>query len=141
MGYSKQLVSVSMQISSWNLNGYNSRTIGNKLTDEDFLNEIKNDAIVSLVETHIHSEISDKLCIPGFKLITAKNRPINLKSHKGSGGIALFARNSFSHYVIPVKNENDDSVWIKIKKEETGEKEDIYIGTVYLSPYKSKDEN
>ena len=103
--------------------------IGNKFTDEDFLNEIKNDAIVSLVETHMHSEIS------------AKKRPINLKSHKGSGGIALFVRDSFSHYVVPVKNENDDSVWMKIKKEITGEKADIYIGSVYLSPYKSKDEN
>ena len=30
---------------------------------------------------------------------------------------------------------------MKIKKEITGEKKDIYIGTVYLSPYKSKNEN
>ena len=105
------------------------------------MNEIKNDAIVSLVETHMHSEISGQLCIPGFKLITSKNRPINLKSHKGSGGIALFVRDSFSHYVVPVKNENDDSVWMKIKKEITGEKKDIYIGTFYLSPYKSRKEN
>ena len=39
------------------------------------------------------------------------------------------------------KNENDDSLWIKIKKELTGEREDIFIGTVYLSPYKSNYEN
>ena len=38
-----------------------------------------------------------------------------------------------------MKNEND--VWMKIKKEITGEKKDIYIVTVYLSPYKSKNEN
>ena len=83
MGQPRQVSSVSMKISVWNLNGYKSRIIGNKLSDEDFLNEIKNDAIVSIVETHIHSETTEKLCIPGFKLITEKNRLVNTRSPKG----------------------------------------------------------
>ena len=57
--------------------------------------------------------------------------------HKGpkiSGGLAVFVRNELSHLVKLVNNNNENSIWIKIKKEESGEKEDIYIGTVYLSP-------
>ena len=103
MGNPRHVSPVSMKISTWNLNGYKSRIIGNKLIDEDFLNEIKNDAIVSLVETHIHSEISEKLCIPGFKLVTEKNRVVNTRTPKGSGGIALFVRNSFLQFVTPEK--------------------------------------
>ena len=31
---------------------------------------------------------------------------------------------------------NEDSVWVKIKKETSGGQNDIYIGTSYLSPTK-----
>ena len=33
-----------------------------------------------------------------------------------------------------VPNINSDSIWVKIKKEATGESQDLYLGTVYLSP-------
>ena len=31
-------------------------------------------------------------------------------------------------------NENQDSIWVKIKKETCGEPEDIIIGSFYVSP-------
>ena len=33
-----------------------------------------------------------------------------------------------------IPNALEDSLWVKVKKEETSEDKDIYIGTVYLSP-------
>ena len=33
-----------LKISSWNVNGYKSKNIGNKCLDGDFLEEIKNDS-------------------------------------------------------------------------------------------------
>ena len=43
--------------------------------------------------------------------------------------------------VRPVNNSHDDSIWVQIKKEETGEAEDIYIGTAYISPSHIVDKN
>ena len=130
-----------LKISSWNINGYNSRNIGNKLLDKDFLDEIKHDGLVGIVETHIYDEILDALSIPGFKLLTHKNRAFNKRSKKGDGGIAVFIKEELTKYVIPQMNENPDSVWVKIKKEISGEDDDIFIGTFYLVPTKSKNED
>ena len=74
---------VPIQISAWNINGYKSRIVNNKLTDPSFLREIENDDIISLVETH-NSNIDDKLSIPGFKRVKVKNRAST--SAKSGGG-------------------------------------------------------
>ena len=55
---------VSIQISAWNINGFRSRIVGDKLSDSSFLSEIENDDIVALVETH-NSDENDTLSIPG----------------------------------------------------------------------------
>ena len=60
-----------IQISSWNIHGYKSKILNNKLNDLSFLKEIESDDIVSLVETH-NSDNDDQLCIPGFKRIKVK---------------------------------------------------------------------
>ena len=64
---------LDINISFWNIHGFNSRLIGSKLKDTDFLKEIRNSHIVGLVETHIHDDITDLLAIPGFKLFSHKN--------------------------------------------------------------------
>ena len=92
MGTNVDKKSLSVKISSWNINGYNSKSIGNKLLDPDFLNEIQDDGIVGVVETHMHDKILEKLSIPGFKLLHAKNRSISKNSKKGYGGLAVFIR-------------------------------------------------
>ena len=61
-------MSVPIQVSAWNIHGYKSKIIGNKMNDVEFLGEIKDDDIVALSETHIHREIEDELIIPGFRL-------------------------------------------------------------------------
>ena len=57
------------------------------------------------------------------------------------GLIGVFVRNELSHIVHHVPNDNEDSIWIKLKKECIGTDKDIYIGTYYVSPVNSKGGN
>ena len=154
---------VPIQISAWNINGYKSRIVNNKLTDSSFLKEIENDDIVSLVETH-NSSIDDQLSILYFSFISSetfsiwsltsfavfvsmsftlrvkvKNRPSNNK--KASGGLAYFAKENIFKSIVPINNDNKDVLWIKLKKDIFDKKRDIYIGTVYLTPYKNSNDS
>ena len=72
----------------WNIEGHNSKVIGNKLIHKDFLEHVGNRDIVGVTETHIHNLTLDGLSIPGFTRIHYSNREPNSKG-KGSGGIAL----------------------------------------------------
>ena len=128
---------VPIKLSVWNIHGYKSKIIGNKLNDLEFLKEIDNDDVVALVETHNHSQAEDDLSIPGFRRIENKNRSHDKKSFKCSGGMAVFAREAILKYIIPIKNTNENSLWLKVKKEALGGKKDIFIGTIYLTPRKS----
>ena len=129
-----------IQISAWNIHGFWSRIIGNKLSDKSFLEEVKNDDIIALVETH-NSDKNDTLSIPGYQRVKVKNRPNTSKSNKNSGGIAYFAKPNIVKYITPINNTNRDTIWIRIKKEITDKKHDIYVGTVYLPPHKNNNDS
>ena len=77
----------NIKLSFWNLHGYKSRLIGNKLKDTDFLQEIQDSHVIGLAETHIHDEIMDQLIIPGYKLFSYKNGKKNVKSNTAPGGL------------------------------------------------------
>jgi hypothetical protein len=129
---------LSLNISFWNIHGFKSRITGNKLIDPDFLSEVQKSDIIGLGETHVHDEIVDSLNIPGFVLVKYKNRKKQLKANKTSGGIAIFVKENLQMKVQPVCTENQDIVWLKINKENAKLANDIYIGTLYLSPHKGK---
>ena len=133
-------MTVPIQISSWNINGFRSRILGDKLSDPSFLNEVKNDDVVALVETH-NRDKNDTLSIPGFHRIKVKNRETNTKSNKNYGGIAYFAKTRIAKFVTPINNDNKDTLWIKIKKDILDKKHDIYVGTVYLPPHKNNQDS
>ena len=119
-----------LKLTFWNIHGHKSKLVGDKLSDNEFLNTFRDDHIVGLVE--LHTDVTPS--IQGFKLIKQK---IRKKLHKGpkiAGGLAVFAKLEFAQMVKPVHNDNDDSIWVKLNKEDTGESKDIYIGTLYLSP-------
>ena len=48
-----------LKFAFWNINGYKSKILGNKLVLRDFLQEIGNNDIVSLAETHIQPKTLD----------------------------------------------------------------------------------
>ena len=131
----------TIQLSSWNIHGIKSKLLGNKLSDRDFLKEIINDDILSIVETHVHNGNEEELNIPGFHCIKHKSRFKHKNSNKGSGGLAVFIKPSLLKYVLPINNTNENSIWIKIKKEIFGWTNDIFIGTVYLPPRKNSNDN
>ena len=111
-----------IKFSFWNLNGYKSKTIGNKLISQDFLEAIAECDVIGLAETHIHSRILDELAIPGFSRIDYKIREPHSKGKCGSGGIALFSKEHLSTFLAPIQNDNKDVIWVKINKELLGEK-------------------
>ena len=135
------VIAVPIQLSAWNIHGYKSKIVGNKLNDLDFLREIHHDDIVALVETHTNSQVEDDLIIPGFHRLKNMNRLPDKNSFKSSGGIALFVKEPLLKYVIPINNTNENSLWLKVKKEVLDGKQDIFIGTVYLTPRKSNSDN
>ena len=120
----------SCNILFWNIHGQVTNTVGNKFTDIEFLDVCKGFDILGIAELHTNSSPS----IKGFELLKDK---IRTKVHKGpkiSGGIAVFAKKEIAHLVEYVPNCHEDSIWVKLCKEKTGENKDIYIGTCYISP-------
>ena len=127
-----------LNITFWNINGYNSRIVGNKLVDPDFLAEVKKSDIIGLGETHIHNEILEKLCIPDFVRLKYKSRNKSTSNNRSFGGIAVFAKKEISKILRPVETGNQDIIWLKMNKDDSGLTNDIYIGTAYISPQKGK---
>ena len=118
----------------WNIHGYKSRQIGNKLHSDDFLNIIKDQDFIGLTETHIHDEILEDLSIPGFIRLCYRNMKKNQKSHTAPGGIAVFVKEHLFNLFSHVYSDNEDTIWVKIKKEVSKGDHDIYVGTHYVSP-------
>ena len=113
----------TLKMCYWNIHGWSSKIIGNKLCDEEFLNKIIDYDIVALAELHSEKQLS----LPGYLNIKQK---IRTKTHKGpkiSGGLAVFIKSKYENMIEPVSNKNPDSIWIKIKKEKCGETEDVFI--------------
>ena len=117
--------------SYWNIQGYKSKIVGNKLNDPEFQKIISGSDIVGLAELHADRE----LYISGFKSVKQKIRgEIFKRGPKIAGGIGVFVRNEISHLVQVVPNKNKDSIWIKLRKNTIAESDDIlYIGTYYGS--------
>ena len=105
--------------------------------DSEFLALLQGRDIVGMGELHAEAEVS----IPGFINKKQKIREKKFKGPKIAGGIAVFVREEMNHLVQVVENKNEDSIWIKIKKENFDGKNDLYIGTYYISPDNSKERN
>ena len=93
--------------------------------------------IVALFELHSDKELS----LPGFVSKKQKIRKILHKGPKIAGGIGIFVKEEFKDLAQLVSNENQDSIWIKIRKELCNEPEDIFIGSFYMSPEGKKGTN
>ena len=113
----------SFKMCYWNIHGWSSNLIGNKLVDSEFLEKVSNCDIVVLAELHCDKELS----LPGYVSIKQK---IRKKLHKGpkiAGGIGIFVKEECKHLVKVLPNQNQDSIWIRLKKEDCNEPDDIYI--------------
>ena len=127
----------SLRLGFWNIHGHRSQYVGNKLSDPDFIKNIEGIDIIGLGELHAEGEVS----IPGFVSKKQKIREKYFKGPKIAGGIGVFVREEIQHLVSVVENCNEDSIWVKISKDVSGGKKDIYMGTFYVSPDTSKEKN
>ena len=70
------MITNTLKFCSWNIQGYNSRIIGNKFEDKEFLENFSDTDVIGITETHMYDEILDKMSIPGFKRLDVFNRKI-----------------------------------------------------------------
>ena len=123
-----------IKICYWNIHGKKSEIIKDKLLDPEFIKMLNNSDIVSLSE--LHTDDKD-LFIPGYLRLKQK---IRNKTHKGpkiGGGIAVFAREDIFDSTHVVPNNNENSIWIKLKNK-SSKGRDLFIGSYYVSPENKK---
>ncbi len=123
-----------LTIGYWNINGYKSKILGQKIRDKEFLETIGKCDIIGIGEVQSEREID----IDGYVCKKQKIRAKTTKGPKISGGIGVFIKKHLSHLVELVANDNDDSIWILLKPELTKYSQNIYLGTYYVSPYNQK---
>ncbi len=131
------MINKKLKFCTWNIQGHNSRQIGNKFEDGEFLKCYKDVDFIGLTETHMHTEALDKMNIPGYSRLHFINEIKNAKSNTAPRGIAVFAKENISEFFQLVKTENKDVIWVRMRKEKTGEDKDVYIGTCCLNPSKA----
>ena len=70
IGNSAKVHAKSLNILYWNIHGSNSKLVGNKLNDFDFLKKISGNHIVGLAELHADKEVY----VPGYKLLKQNSK-------------------------------------------------------------------
>ena len=78
----------SVGLCYWNMHGYKSKCMGNKLHDSEFLNSLVGKDILGLGELHAE----DTLSIPGFINKKQKIRDKNFSGPKIAGGDSPFCQ-------------------------------------------------
>ncbi len=120
-----------LSIATWNIQGIRNTSL-DKTVDEDFINEIKPHHIIGLTETHCSP--GELLSVPGYHaMLSCRNR-----SHtKAHGGIAVLVKNEIRKGIKLIQGNSQDTIWICLNQNFFNTDQDIYIGTVYLSPANS----
>ena len=80
-----------LKICYWNIHGWSSKIVGNKLVDREFLEKIKKFDIVALSEIHCENEVS----LPGYISLKQKIRDKKHQGPKIAGGIGVFVREKY----------------------------------------------
>ena len=102
----------TVSISAWNINGLSHRTLGNKLSNIDFLSNVRNHDFIFLIETW--SDQADS--IPGFKAIsTCTATPKTTSNCRISGGITLLFKTKFESRVN-IEKLTKNFLWCQIDK-------------------------
>ena len=120
---------LSLRIGCWNINGFNSKSLGNKFQQSEVLDIINKHDIFGIVETHADS--NSDLQIHDFRHYV-KHRE-NSKGKRNSGGIAVYIRKTIIGGTTFVISRNKNTLWIKLDKSFFDLGKDLYLGTVYIS--------
>ena len=119
----------SISIAAWNICG-----IQNKISDPDFLYELKSHDIVILGETFAKS---DSLHVEGFKCKNIFYSKKHKKAKRHSGGVSVLIKDSISNFVTPIRTTGEHFIWLKISQQLTGYPMDMFCCCAYIPPYGS----
>lgn len=126
-----------LTISSWNINGLESKTNGvksNKIHDPEVINTLNKFDLIGLMETHAGSET--EISLQDY-YVFRKDRPKHKKAWKSSGGIAVLVKESFRNACKFDPLSDSDVIWVRVQKQITKLSSDLFIAFVYLPPSNS----
>ena len=103
---------LSLRIGCWNINGFNSKSLGNKFQQSEVLDIINKHDIFAIVESHADS--NSDLQIHDFRHYV-KHRE-NSKRKRNSDGIAVYIRKTIIGGTSFVISRNKNILWIKLDK-------------------------
>ena len=126
-----------LTISSWNINGLESKINGvksNKIHDPEVINTINKYDLIGLMETHAGSETD--ISLQGY-YVFRKDRPKHQKAWKPSGGIAVLVKESLRNACKFDPLSDSDIIWVRVQKQITKQSSDLFLAFVYLPPSNS----
>ena len=123
-----------LKVCHWNIEGLQSRIVGPKCDDDNFLKVVAGHDVIILTETHADSDTYIK--IPGYYSFHIK-RPKHINAKKHSGGIAIIVKDNLKDSVTFIKSATTSIGWLKLNKDVAEMNEDLFIGAVYFSPINS----
>ena len=110
-----------------------NNTAFNKLSDIDFVRVIKRMDLFCLSETHVGPDLNIALdnyyVYKSCREISANNRFF--------GGLCIFISNFIRKGIKVIRNNHQDIVWLKIRKDFFKLDKDLYICFTYISPSNS----
>ena len=123
----------TLSISAWNINGLNHKTLGNKLLNSDFINDIKDHHFTFLTETW-----SGKIdSIPGFTAIsTCTAKPKSNSACRISGSISLLFKTKLQS-MVTIERLTKNTLWCRIDKSLLNSTKHLYLCGIYIPPIKS----
>ena len=98
-----------VSFTAWNIRGVSDKVIGDKLQNDCFISNIKNNDIIVLTETWTRTDVQ----VSGFKSFVSK---LNNCSSNGrlSGGVCLLVKEKFYHGITVVKTTTN-FVWCRLE--------------------------
>lgn len=124
-----------LSITSWNINGLESKINGiksNKLHEQEVINCLNKSDIIGLVETHADSNTD--ISLQGY-CVFRKDRPRHKKAWKSSGGIAVLVKDSLRKACRFDPISDSDAIWMRLQKEVTKINCDLFLAFIYLPPF------
>ncbi|CAB4018460.1 Hypothetical predicted protein [Paramuricea clavata] len=119
-----------LSFSAWNINGLKHNTIGNKLTNGDFIQNIKGHDLIFLTETWSKETNS----IPGFKAVsTITATPRSNRSCRLSGGISVLFKKELETF-LSIEKQTKNFLWCRIDRTILNQTKDLFVCGVYIPP-------
>ena len=107
----------------------------NKFRDQDFINNLVDQDIFCLQETHC--DLDQCLQLDNFDRPVHLIRPKLKQTGKRYGGLSVYIRNTIRPGIKFLEHKTDDFIWVRLCKKFFGLQRDLFICFVYDPPENS----